>query len=260
MTPPSDLQKILQRIGLSEKQAAVYLACLMLGPSSVQNIARKASIARATTYPILGGLISRRLVIRHMVEKRSVYIAQNPKELLRLVTFEEKALQEQKEKVESLLPTLGALSFDKERDMMLSYHEGLDGLKTIRYELVKRCDTNEEWKNIAPADQVLKTFGVNGLYCRERVAKRIRSKTLFSTGDDKLKKYLLSKSTSHFTQRRFIDPVDSEDAVGITICRNYVAFALYGNRIGGVLIDSKAISSRLTKLFDFTWNYAKQGE
>ena len=43
------LDKELQKIGLSEKEAKVYLAALELGQASVQNIARKAEVNRATT-------------------------------------------------------------------------------------------------------------------------------------------------------------------------------------------------------------------
>jgi|SRR3989344_829968 len=43
-------EKELQALGLSEKEAKVYLAALVLGPDTVQNIAKKAGINRPTAY------------------------------------------------------------------------------------------------------------------------------------------------------------------------------------------------------------------
>ena len=50
------LEQELQKIGLSEKEAKVYLAAMELGQAPVQKIAQKAKVNRATTYVILEGL------------------------------------------------------------------------------------------------------------------------------------------------------------------------------------------------------------
>ena len=51
----------LQQIGLTEKEAKVYLAALELGEKAVQVIAQKAGVNRATTYFILESLIEKGL-------------------------------------------------------------------------------------------------------------------------------------------------------------------------------------------------------
>ena len=56
------LKSILQKIGLSDKDAEVYLACLELGTQPASVIARKAGLKRPTTYLILEGLLKRGLV------------------------------------------------------------------------------------------------------------------------------------------------------------------------------------------------------
>ena len=52
----------LQELGLSEKEARVYLALFELGPSVVSGLAKKAGINRSTTYVILETLAKRGLV------------------------------------------------------------------------------------------------------------------------------------------------------------------------------------------------------
>jgi sugar-specific transcriptional regulator TrmB len=53
--------KLLQ-LGLSEKEAAVYLALLSLGKGTVTSITRKAGINRTTGYDILNALATKGIV------------------------------------------------------------------------------------------------------------------------------------------------------------------------------------------------------
>ena len=56
------LAQELLAIGLSDKEADVYLAALQLGYSSVQEISQKANINRTTAYTHIKNLISRGLL------------------------------------------------------------------------------------------------------------------------------------------------------------------------------------------------------
>ena len=60
----SDLIQELGHLGLSEKEAAVYLASLELGPAPVQDISHKAKVNRATTYVMIESLMGRGLISR----------------------------------------------------------------------------------------------------------------------------------------------------------------------------------------------------
>ena len=56
------LKNNLIELGLSEKEASVYLASLELGASSVQKISQQAKINRATTYVIIESLSKKGLM------------------------------------------------------------------------------------------------------------------------------------------------------------------------------------------------------
>ena len=56
------LEKELEKIGLTEKEAAVYLALLKLGPTTALKIARETGIKRPTVYTTLDALKGRGLV------------------------------------------------------------------------------------------------------------------------------------------------------------------------------------------------------
>lgn len=73
------LAKILQNIGLTEKEAKVYLACLELGPQPVSEIAKKARINRVTAYDILEKLLKKGLVNFVTKEKIKFFNATDPR-------------------------------------------------------------------------------------------------------------------------------------------------------------------------------------
>ena len=53
-----EIQVILKNFGLSEKEIAIYLSLIELGPSSVREISNKSKVNRGTTYDILKALIA----------------------------------------------------------------------------------------------------------------------------------------------------------------------------------------------------------
>ena len=71
----------LNYLGLNEKEAKVYLAALELGKSSVQNIAKKADVNRATTYVVIEALIKRGLMSSANENKKQYFIAEAPEKL-----------------------------------------------------------------------------------------------------------------------------------------------------------------------------------
>ncbi len=51
----------LQKIGFSDKEAAVYLASLELGPATILELAKKAKVKRPTVHVLVEGFIKRGL-------------------------------------------------------------------------------------------------------------------------------------------------------------------------------------------------------
>ena len=49
----------LQHLGLSDKEASVYMASLELGSDTVQEIAKRAEVKRANTYAVIEKLMSK---------------------------------------------------------------------------------------------------------------------------------------------------------------------------------------------------------
>ena len=97
---------ILKEAGLTEGEIKVYLALLELGSSTTGPIIEKSRIARSIVYQILNKLEQKGLVSHVTKAKRKHYQAAEPNKILEYIDEREKLLEENRKKVERLLPEL----------------------------------------------------------------------------------------------------------------------------------------------------------
>ena len=72
------LEKDIEKLGLSEKEAKVYLASLELGPSPVQVISQKSKVNRATTYVVIDSLMAMGLMSTYDEGKKTFFTSESP--------------------------------------------------------------------------------------------------------------------------------------------------------------------------------------
>lgn len=116
-------ENVLQELGLSEKQAKIYLACLELGTSSVQKIAKKAEIKRPTAYLVLESLIERGLVSEIRKATTTLYSSEEPKKILA-------NLRQKIKDFEEILPVFEA-KFTRKEKPKITFYEGKKALWDI---------------------------------------------------------------------------------------------------------------------------------
>ncbi len=75
------LQKVLEQMGLSGHEAAVYLAALSLGPSPILALARTSGVKRTTVYSVLTSLQKKGLMIREVRGWKTLFAAERPEKL-----------------------------------------------------------------------------------------------------------------------------------------------------------------------------------
>jgi sugar-specific transcriptional regulator TrmB len=97
------LKEQLEKIGLADKEAKVFLASLELGSSAVQEIAKKADINRATTYVIIEKLMKKGLMSSVEKGKKTYFQTEDPKRLLKLLEEQEEDLKKKEEEFKKAL-------------------------------------------------------------------------------------------------------------------------------------------------------------
>jgi len=111
-----NLTNQLQQLGLTSKEAEVYLTLLQLGPSSVLEISRHCDVKRATIYNILESLTQKGLSSLELDGFKNHYTAAPPKNFDQLI-------QSQKNILEACLPELERLQSVPENKNLISQYK-----------------------------------------------------------------------------------------------------------------------------------------
>jgi sugar-specific transcriptional regulator TrmB len=249
-----EFEQLLKNIGLSDGEIAVYLASLSLGPSPVQNIARKAHTPRASAYALLRSLAQLGLVTQYKDGKKTLFAPESPQQLFNLIEKQEYILQRKRLDIEQALPGLQALLKQTESKPTVRYFPGLDGLRTMRQEVLMHSTSKDTWYNLMPADYVRKVFGDKELlYSAARVAKRIRAKTIFTTTSEDFRKRLLANAHKELAERKCIPSDVYKSTSGYTIYHDRIAFSTFAGDIGGVIIENEALATMMRESFLAWW-------
>lgn len=125
----TELTKKLTALGIPEKDSAVYVALLRIGPSPVRTITTETGLNRSSLYVVLERLQKQDLV--SIVAEKGVrkYAAVPPERLERAAKERLEKAQLTRQAIASLLPEIYALAkHERHRPRMLVLH-GLEGMR-----------------------------------------------------------------------------------------------------------------------------------
>ncbi|MBS3127573.1 hypothetical protein J4410_00325 [Candidatus Woesearchaeota archaeon] len=179
-----DLQ-ILQETGLTEGEAKVYLALLELGSATSGPIIEKSGISRSIIYQLLEKLIQKGLVSYITKEKTKYFQAAQPQKLLDFIEEREKQLQNNKKKVEQLLPEL-LLKQSIAKQSEANLFEGFKGMMSVHEHTYEQLKSGEEYFFLGIPPEQPKHFHAywNRDHTR-RIKAGIKCKLLFNPNTNK---------------------------------------------------------------------------
>lgn len=90
------LKNQLKELGLTEKEATVYVALAETGRAVATTLCKRTGIPRATLYGILDSLIERGVVIKEQTQASSYFVISNPESFLRIFEKQEYEVQSKK--------------------------------------------------------------------------------------------------------------------------------------------------------------------
>lgn len=247
------LVKDLEQLGLSAKEAKVYLASLELGPSPVQVIAAKASVNRPTTYVMIESLTSRGLVSSFQKGKKRFFTAETPESLLAIVREERRQVQEKEKRVESVMGDLKSLMKFASNPPNVSFYDGFEGINALREDVIR--SKTKEMLEIVPLDLVRRYFSEDTPPddLRSQIKKSVSSRVIYSYS----KGPVLTKGNG-VSDLRFLDPKKNPFVCEVVIFGNKTAFLTFAGKPTGVLVDSKDVTGTMRMLFEALWQSAKK--
>ncbi|MDD5726314.1 MAG: helix-turn-helix domain-containing protein [Patescibacteria group bacterium] len=249
-----DLITRLAEYGLSEKESLVYLAMLELGPASVQDIAKKAGVNRATTYVMIESLKRRGLMSTFDKGRKTFFVAESPEHLKRLSETELRAAEEKANRLKQSLPLFMALFNSASASKpMVRYYEGEEGVSTCRAMVGM---ANGEILNFVARDEG--TIALSKLNENERLelGSRVHGRIIVAIKpgmpDPKYDKAMWQKRTIPYETFPFTgDMIFFENKIFIFFMQDkpYV-----------FLIESPEMFNMLKSMFELAWQQAKQYE
>jgi len=238
----------LKAFGLDQKEAAVYLAGLRVGPATVIELSHHANLPRTTIYSILEKLAGTGLFHIGKRKRHTVYTAENPQCL-------ERMFQEKRVVFENTIPKLEEVSklFSGAPNIML--YEGTDGFKQMWKDLF--MSGTKEYHMITGGlgmlEYVHEPYLVKKIIA-ERVRRGIKSKQLII--DSRYTRTIVAKDQKELRESRLL-PSGSQVPASIIVFNDKIAYITTRRENVMILLASGDVAITFQTVFDLLWQCAK---
>ncbi len=239
--------KHLTDVGLSEKEALIYLSTLECGTSLVSVIASSAKFNRITTYTILEKLLIRGLVTTSIRDGAKHFTAVSPE------IFSE-SIRQRAKRLEKSVPHLLALAGDNNARPIVQMFEGLTGVKRAYKETFQ---SSGEILNFANSKGLRENWPE---YDIEYVAERARRK-IFLRGiapDDKPGKLVQNENEKFYREIRLLPQKKFEVENEINIFDDKLLITSFEPKVFAILIQSQAVADTQRQIFEMMWKFCEK--
>ena len=246
------LQQSLKNLNFTEKEAKVYLAALELGKGTVSQISRKADINRTTGYDVLDSLVTKALVNISGKEPKQEYVAETPDKIIKLFTEQFNKSKQFLEEANEVVPELKSLHNTTGRPQV-RFYEGKDGLKEVYEDTLTSTEPIRAYATIDDMHRTLPNYFPE--YYKRRAGKGISIRGIIPKTQ-----IALERSEHNEEEKReiaFVPPDKYYFSPEINIYDNKIMIASWREELG-IIIESKEIADAMKKIYELSWNEAKQ--
>lgn len=248
------IEEELQKLGLSQKEAKVYLAALEMGPRSAQEIARRANINRVTCYLMLEALINRGLVSQVDGEKGRIFMAESPEKMINYFDEQQKEVMKQKINAEKLIPELLALFNVASDKPKVRYLEGFNGIKVLQAMVIESGTKHID--GIVSLDHAFSHFDPRTFddYRKALLEMKVRGRNIITT-----KKYTLDyvpQEVYEYQEVRLLPYEKFEFPGEIAIFEKFAGIFSYIGKPICIMVEHPAVVTILQNLFNLAWEGA----
>lgn len=240
--------KELQEIGLSEKEARVYLASLELGKTTAEKLAKQAGVNRSTTYVQIEALMKVGLMSTYEEGKKTYFAPESPTYLKKILDQKRQEVATNEKDLNTLLPELTHLFEGAGERPVVRFYSGKEGITTMR---------NQVWEN-NKSKKVLTLYSYDTLslvfskeereeYSAQRVKHGIVARVLYNRKDGPFPEDFNSTERRHLPESMF------EITNDFSIFDDKVIISSLKGTLFGILIESPQIAKSMSSIFEFMW-------
>ncbi len=248
----------LQKIGLSNKEAKVYMQLIRLGAQPVSVISEKAEINRTTTYDIIDGLTKKGLVSSIDKGGTTYYKALDPKELYNYLEREKvehvKEIEKQQQAIETILPALISLENPESTKPKVTFYEGEKGLRQAYEDTLTSSETILAYANVEDMHKGLPNFFPE-YYKRRGVENKIHIKCIAPDNKISIERHRHDKKENR--EMLLIPTSEYDFSPEVNIYDDKVLYASWREKMA-IIIKSKEIADFHKKMYRLAWKQAKK--
>jgi sugar-specific transcriptional regulator TrmB len=237
------IQKVIERLGFSSKEAKVYLASLSLGESRISDIAEKVKIPRSSAKIIADKLHREGLMNFFVMHRYKYWVAEDPVRLLEKLKERESALQ-------TIIPKLISLRLMNNSKSSVNILRGAEEIKLVHEDIIA---TKQFIKAVIPWDEWINLLGYD--YIKD--IREIRTKhylpldMLVPKTENSLK--IHTKDSKELRHTRFL-PSSIQIDTAIFLYGSKTALISLHKESTGIVIDDAGIKNTMSVFFEEIWN------
>lgn len=257
------IDSLLKNFGLNEKETAVYLALIELGPSPVRLLAAKSGVNRGTTYDILKSLIHSGLVSYYNKQSHQYFSAESPEKLLSALDDKQQHIKSLQKEIQASLPELKSLYEKQGGKPAVKLFEGVKGIKSILEDVLETVgrEKNKSYYVYSSASLRKNVYNAMPKFSELRIAKKIAVKTIALGEGGQLvgmdeRKWLVTEDQK--------DQIDQINRIGKKTTLRATYEIIYAGKVAhislddtanpvGVVIQNQAIFETQKVIFESLW-------
>jgi sugar-specific transcriptional regulator TrmB len=224
----------LKSLDLSDREIAIYIALLELGPASIRDLATKTDINRGSSYETLKVLVKKGIVNYLPKGKRRIFQAEDPSRLLALA---EEKQQELEVTLSSLKPEFATSN--------VRFYEGDEGVEYVLKDILSSTDKGNKSYSVI-STQALREHLYRPFpnFTKQRITKGIFVRVLaIGAGGDE----------AELAERKWMKGEGDASYIAIYPPKVAMISLTKSNFPVAVVIDSDAISGTHQMMFDTLW-------
>lgn len=249
------LEAKLIKIGLSKKEAVVYITCLRLGSQPASVIAKYSDINRATVHNIFEKLIKKGLATKIIKGSTTYFQVLDPENLINYLERNKNELiqkiEKQKNEIKEFLPAIKSLESPISIKPKVRFYEGDKGMREAYENILKSKESIRSYYNEEAEVEIPNLFPGFPL---KRKEKGIFCRTL--TLDNKLGIETKKFDKEMFRETKLIPHKNYTFSATMVIHDDKVYIFSWQEKMAIAIISAEAADFH-KKMFDLLWSKLK---
>ena len=257
------LQELLRQIGLTEREAKIYLTGLSYPSVDANEIAKQTQIKRPTVYHALETLIQKGLASKKTSGAKRQFVMTSPEMIRTFLDQKMQALEKQQHLLKELVPLLQQRQQQTDAEkIQVTQYDGIEGIKMVVDEALY-CKSHH-WDIIAPRKNFFSDFdkAYADYYLETRKRRKIESRSLWEKVKGKKRRpggKIVSATTAKERNPRFLPEVMHDKFKSVIILfDDKIALISSYETLSAILIQSKEMHETMSTMFEGLWSVSEK--